>query len=135
VSEEKDKVSMKKIALQFLIRHWKEILLVLLSAGIFFKMQSDMNEIQKAYEAAKESYEQQILGLQEIHDEEIQKREEALQTYRDALDTLERQYREEQRRIEERTEERREDLEESHSERPTEIIDEIEQQFGFEYVE
>ena len=94
-----------------------------------------MNETQKAQEAAKESYEQQILGLQEIHDEEIQKREEALQTYRDALDTLERQYREEQQRIEERTEERREDLEESHSERPTEIIDEIEQQFGFEYVE
>lgn len=132
---QEEKVSMKKIAVQLLIKHWKEILLVLLSVGIFFKMQSDMNEIQKAYEAAKESYEQQIQGLQDIHDEELQKREEAILVYQRALDTLERQYREDLRQIEERTEEDREILEESHTERPSEIIEEIEQQFGFEYVE
>ena len=107
----------------------------MLSAVIFFKMQSDMNELQKAYETAKESYEQQIQGLQDIHDKELEKREQALETYREALELLERQYRGEQRRIEERTEERREDLEESHSERPQEVIDEIISQFGFEYVE
>ena len=66
---------------------------------------------------------------------ELKKREEALQTYRDALELLERQYREEQERIDERTEERRESLEESHSERPQDVIDEIISQFGFEYVE
>ena len=128
-------VTVKKVALQFFLKHWKEILLVLLSAVIFFKMQSDMNELQKAYETAKQSYEQQIQGLQDIHDKELEKREQALKTYREALELLERQYRDEQQRIEERTEERREDLEESHSERPQEIIDEIISQFGFEYVE
>jgi len=127
--------TIKKTALQFLLKHWKEVLLVLLSVIIFFKMQSDMNELQKAYETAKQSYEQQIQGMQDIHDKELKKREEALRTYREALELLERQYREEQDRIEERTEERRESLEESHSERPQDVIDEIISQFGFEYVE
>ena len=94
-----------------------------------------MNEIQKAYEAAKESYETQIEGLREIHDKELQEREEALQTYRAAIDTLERLHREGLREIEERTREDRTALEEDHTERPVEIINEIEQQFGFEYVE
>ena len=98
-------------------------------------MQSDINELQKAYDAARESYETQISGLQDIHKEEITMREKALQTYRDALDTLERQYREEQERIKERTEQRRETLTENHVERPTEVINEIQKQFGFEYVE
>ena len=70
-----------------------------------------------------------------LYEIELKKREEALRTYREALELLERQYREEQDRIEERTEERRESLEESHSERPQDVIDEIISQFGFEYVE
>ena len=130
-----EKVSMQKAILQFLVKHWKEILLILLSAGIFFKMQSDMNELQKAYDAAKESYEKQIVGLQEIHERELKEREAALETYRNALEVLEREYRADLRRIEENTEKERETFEESHTERPTEIIQEIEQQFGFEYVE
>ena len=132
---EAEKTSMQTVILKFVLRHWKEILLIVLSGAIFFKMQSDMNELQKAYDAAKQSYEQQIEGLQDIHDKELQEREKALQTYRDALELLEKQYREDRERIEERTEERREDLEESHSERPQEVIDEIVNQFGFEYVE
>lgn len=126
---------MKKVILQFLLRHWKEILLVAFSCAIFFKMQSDMNELQKAYDTARESYKQQIEGMQDIHDKELQEREKALQAYREALVLLEKQYEEEKARIDERTEERREDLEESHSERPQEVIEEIIEQFGFEYVE
>ena len=132
---ESEETSMKKVILQLLLKHWKEILLVVLSCAIFFKMQSDMNELQKAYDTARESYEQQIEGLQDIHDKELAEREKALQTYRDALALLEKQYEEEKARIDERTVERREDLEESHSERPQEVIEEIVEQFGFEYVE
>tara|TARA_B000000557_G_scaffold98860_1_gene80089 strand:- start:20795 stop:21202 length:408 start_codon:yes stop_codon:yes gene_type:complete len=135
MSDEAQTKSMQQAILKFLLSHWKEVLLLLLSVGIFFKMQSDINELQKAYDAARESYETQISGLQDIHKEEITMREKALQTYRDALDTLERQYREEQERIKERTEQRRETLTENHVERPTEVINEIQKQFGFEYVE
>jgi TolA-binding protein len=132
---ENEKASMKKAILQFLIKHWKEILLVFLSAAIFFKMQSDMNELQKAYESAKISYETQIQGLQDIHTEELREREEALRQYQEELERIEEKYREGLREIEERTEEDIEDLEESHTDRPDEIISEIETQFGFEYVE
>ena len=130
-----DFVTVKKAVLQFCLKHWKEILLVLLSAGIFFKMQSDMNELQKAYETARESYEKQISGLQENHEEEIMKREAAMQTYRDNLEELQRKYQEDLQRLRQQANQRQEDLTDTHTERPAEIISEIENQFGFEYVE
>ena len=132
---ENEKTSMQKAVLQFLVKHWKEILLLFLSAAIFFKMQSDMNELQKAYESAKISYETQIQGMQDIHSEELREREQALREYQDELERIEEKYREGLREIEEKTEEDIEELQETHVERPTEIIEEIERQFGFEYVE
>jgi len=133
VSEET--TSMKKVILQFFIRHWKEVLLVILSVGIFFKMQSDMNELQKAYESAKESYEQQIEGLQDIHEEELRARQEALERYETELERIQEEYQREIAAIERQIRRSERELESNHTEAPQEVIDEIVNQFGFEYVE
>tara|TARA_E500000331_G_C17243519_1_gene708088 strand:+ start:1659 stop:2039 length:381 start_codon:yes stop_codon:yes gene_type:complete len=126
---------MKKIILQFFVKHWKEVLLVLLSAGIFFKMQSDMNELQKVYEAARESYEQQIEGLQDIHEDELKARQEALDRYESELERIREKYAQDLRDIERKVEREERELESDHTEAPQEVIDEIVNQFGFEYVE
>tara|TARA_R100000388_G_scaffold91588_2_gene73762 strand:- start:310 stop:705 length:396 start_codon:yes stop_codon:yes gene_type:complete len=125
----------KKAVLQFGLKHWKEILLVVLSAAIFFKMQSDMNELQKAYDTAKQSYEQQIEGMQDIHKEELKAREEALQRYEEELEKIRKEYQKDLEKIEKDARQNQQDLEESHTEAPQEVIDEIISQFGFEYVE
>lgn len=130
-----EKASMKKVALQFLLKHWKEALLILLSVGIYFKMQSDMNELQKVYETARESYEQQIEGMQEIHQEELRARQEALERYESELQRIEEKYARDLRAIEREVREDERELESDHTEAPQEVIDEIVNQFGFEYVE
>ena len=128
-------ITVKKAALQFFLKHWKEILLVMLSAVIFFKMQSDMNELQKAYETAKQSYEEQIEGLQDIHQEELRARQEALEKYEQELERIQEEYARDLEQIERDARRDQQELEESHTEAPQEVIDEIINQFGFEYVE
>lgn len=128
-------VTVKKAVLQFGLKHWKEILLVLLSAVVFFKMQSDMNELQKAYDTAKQSYQQQIEGMQNIHKEEIKAREEALERYEEELERIRKEYQQDLEQIEKDARQSQQELEESHTEAPQEVIDEIISQFGFEYVQ
>ena len=128
-------ITVKKAALQFFLKHWKEILLVMLSAVIFFKMQSDMNELQKAYETAKQSYEQQIEGLQDIHEEELRARQEALEKYEQELERIQEEYAQDLEQIERDARRNQQELEDNHAEAPQEVIDEIINQFGFEYVE
>ena len=133
--QSKEKAPVKKIILQLLIKHWKEILLVLLSMGIFFKMQSDMNEIQKAYDAARESFEQQIEGLQNIHQEELRQRQEAIERYETELQRIQEEYAKDLEKIEREVRRSERELESDHTEAPQEVINEIIEQFGFEYVE
>jgi len=125
----------KKTILLFLAKHWKEIALIVLSAVVIGKMQYDMNEMQKAYAAAKESYEQQIIGLTEIHDRELKEREEALADYEKHIAKIEKDYREGLRNAERDAQRDEHRYEREHTEAPAELIAEIEGQFGFEYVE
>lgn len=126
---------MQTAVLKFFLKHWKELLLVVLSAAVIFKMQSDMNELQKAYEAARQSYEQQIEGLQDIHQEELRARQEALEKYEQEIERIQKEYKRDLENIEREIVRDRRELEENHSEAPQEVIDEVINQFGFEYVE
>ena len=103
--------------------------------GIFFKMQSDMNEIQKAYDAARESFEQQIEGLQNIHQEELRQRQEAIERYETELQRIQEEYAKDLEKIEREVRRSERELESDHTEAPQEVINEIIEQFGFEYVE
>tara|TARA_B100000131_G_scaffold249368_1_gene242615 strand:- start:60 stop:470 length:411 start_codon:yes stop_codon:yes gene_type:complete len=126
--------------LGWLQKNWKLVAILALSTGLWVKMRYDYKQLQNAYETTQQSLQNQIEGLQSIHAEELRQKESALQTYRDALDTLERQYREEQARIENDIEEEKEEIieeiEERHqfSENKEELADRIEDTLGFEYV-
>jgi hypothetical protein len=63
-------------------------------------MRYDYKQLENTYEASQQSLQNQIDGLQEIHAEELERKEQALRTYRDALELLERQYEKERGQIE-----------------------------------
>ena len=126
---------MQKIILQFLKNHWKEVALVVLSAIVIGKMQYDMNELQKVYAAARVSYEEQIVGLQKIHDQELEERERALEQYEKEMARIEREYRKGLQEAQRKADRDERTFERNHTEAPAELIAEIENQFGFEYVE
>ena len=115
--------------------HWKEVALVVLSAIVIGKMQYDMNELQKVYAAARVSYEEQIVGLQKIHDQELEERERALEQYEKEMARIEREYRKGLQEAQRKADRDERTFERNHTEAPAELIAEIENQFGFEYVE
>ena len=76
----------------FIKKNWKEITIVILLLAVIGKMRYDYKQLENTYEASQQSLQNQIDGLQEIHAEELERKEHALQQYRDALDLLETEY-------------------------------------------
>ena len=111
--------------LAFALKYWKEILVVLSLSLVTLKTRMDYNALNKAYEISQNEMELQINTLRDIHEEELDRRDEALQTYRDAIEDLHRRYLDSQTEIEEDREERAEEYERQFSQ----------DKEGLEYVE
>lgn len=122
-------------ALPFVIKHWKILLILALSVALFLKMRADYRAMETAYEARIQSSEAQIEGLKEIH--KVQMRE--MQVLMDALladlQRLEDENERAREELAERHEERIDEIEREWSEHPEGVAEQIEQEFGFEYVE
>ena len=122
-------------ALKFIIKHWKEILMVALLLAVVGKFRYDHKQLQLAYETSQQSLEEQIAGLKDIHHREIERREEALQSYKDALAELESNYMQSQLALErQKRETRRQHVEDFSGDREQLIVD-IEDIFGFTHVD
>ena len=121
-------------------KNWKEITIIILLLTVIGKMRYDYRQLENAYEASQQSLQNQIDGLQEIHAEELERKEQALQNYRDALDLLERQYEEERGKIEIVVEERIVEIEttidnrKQFTENKEELAEQVTDTFGFQYV-
>jgi hypothetical protein len=119
----------------FLAKYWKEIALAALLFAVCFFWWQDHNSLVKAYDASVESYEERIKGLTESHDRELERKDTALQEYREKLDSLEFEYEEFKRNIAVVKTERVNELVTLRRDDPEQLIEEIEQIFGFRYVE
>ena len=120
---------------KFVIKYWKEILTAALLLAVIGKFRYDHKQLQLAYETSQQSLEEQIAGLKDIHHRELQRRDEALQDYRDALAQLERNYLESQLELEgQKRETRRQHVDDFTGDREQLIID-IEETFGFTHVD
>jgi exonuclease VII large subunit len=126
--------------LAFVKKNWKEITIIVLLLTVIGKMRYDYKQLQNTYETSQQSLQNQIDGLQEIHAEELEKKEQALQQYRDALDLLEREYEKERGKIELVVEERVVEIEttidnrKQFTENKEELAEQVEDTFGFQYV-
>ena len=121
-------------------KNWKEITIIILLLTVIGKMRYDYRQLENAYEASQQSLQNQIDGLQEIHAEELEKKEHALRTYRDALDLLEKQYEQDSAEVEVVVEERIVEIETTidnrrqFTENREELAEQITETFGFQYV-
>ena len=126
--------------LGFVKKNWKEITIVILLLTVIGKMRYDYKQLDNTYEASQQSLQNQIDGLQDIHAEELQRKEQALQTYREALELLERQYEQERAEVEVVVEERIIEIETTidnrrqFTENKEELAEQITDTFGFQYV-
>ena len=125
--------------LAFVKRNWKEITIIILLLTVIGKMRYDYGQLESAYEVSQESLQNQIEGLQAIHTEELERKEQALQNYREALDLLEREYEKERGEIKIVVDERIVEIEtiidsrKQFTENKQELADKIEEAFGFQY--
>jgi septal ring factor EnvC (AmiA/AmiB activator) len=127
-------VSTQQLVVQFLLKNWKGILIVVLSLVVMGKMRYDYKQMQAAYEASEQSLQAQIAGLQEIHKQQIADMEESLQVYKDTLDQIERDYQESQEELLEVIESRKEEYGRQFSQDPDELAETIMYMYGFDYV-
>ena len=120
--------------------NWKEITIIILLLTVIGKMRYDYKQLENAYQTSQQSLQNQIDGLQDIHAEELERKEQALQTYREALELLERQYEEERGAIEIVVDERIVEIEttidnrKQFTENKEELAEQVTDTFGFQYV-
>tara|TARA_R100001509_G_scaffold54467_1_gene29834 strand:+ start:1840 stop:2223 length:384 start_codon:yes stop_codon:yes gene_type:complete len=127
-------VSWSKI-LQFALKNWKEIAVVLSLLAVSIKTQMDYRALNKAYEISKEETRERIEALQDIHSEEIARREHAIDTYKKALKDLRKNYEESKEQLEKEKQKRLETYEKLFSQDKEALSNEIIDTFGFEFVE
>ena len=126
--------------LGFIKKNWKEIIIIILLLTVIGKMRYDYKQLENSYQTSQQSLQSQIEGLQEIHAEELERKEHALRTYREALELLEREYDRERDQIEVVVEERIVEIESTidnrrqFTENKEELAEQVTDTFGFQYV-
>lgn len=125
----------KQKILEFALKNWKEILIIFSLSLVVLKTHMDYRALNKAYEASKQEMQLQINSLRDIHAEEIKQREEALQTYRDTIDSLQEDYTNAQEELKEEKQKRTRDYTRKYSQDKEGLANEIINAYGFELVE
>tara|TARA_R110000824_G_scaffold381817_1_gene574804 strand:- start:1658 stop:2068 length:411 start_codon:yes stop_codon:yes gene_type:complete len=121
-------------------KNWKEIAIIILLLTVIGKMRYDYKQLENTYQTSQQSLQNQIEGLQNIHTEELQRKEQALQNYRQALDLLEREYEKERGEIKIVVDERIIEIETTidnrrqFTENKEELAGQVADTFGFQYV-
>ena len=121
--------------LPFVIKHWKVLLIIALSAALFWKMRADYKAMETAYEARIQSSEAQIEGLKEIHRVQMKEMEVLMDALLADLERIEEDYDRARDELDERTRNRIDEIEREWSDHPEGVAEQIKKEFGFEYVE
>lgn len=125
----------KQKILAFCLKHWKELVIVLCLSTIAFKTHMDYRTLSKTYEISKQEMEIQITSLRDIHAQEIQKREEALEDYKEALEEIQRSHAEAQEQLELEKIKKKSAYLRQFSQDKEGLANEIINAYGFELVE
>ena len=121
--------------MNFISTYWKEVAIACLLFVISFLWWQDHRSLVNAYDASVESYETRIRELSESYQREAVRKDEALQEYKQKLYILESEYMDFKENMERLKDERVEEIVTLRQENPGQLISEIENRFGFEYVE
>ena len=124
----------KKQLLQFAIKNWKAILIVLLCLVVAMKSRHDYNLMQKAYETQNESHQAQIEGLKEIHKQEIREKQLLMESHLESIAAIEEDYEDALEMIDQLRLDKKGEYKNKFNQDREQLIKDIEQKFGIEYV-
>ncbi len=102
---------------------------------LFFMTRNDYAALKKSMDVMSESYEEQLAFLQSLHEEEIERRDNAIALYEQILLDMEERHKEDLEAIANAKEKDIRNNIRNFEEQPEELAQEIESLFGFEYVE
>ena len=83
---------LKKKVLEFALKNWKAILIVLLLLVVVLKTRYDYHLMESAYQTQIESTEAQIEGLKAIHKKEIEEKQLLMESFLTSLANVEEEY-------------------------------------------
>ena len=121
--------------LKFALKNWKELLIIASLSLVALKSRMDYNALRKAYEISKEETEERIEALQYIHSEELARRDQALQDYKDTIEGIEEEYEKTRAELAREKQKKTKRYEEQFSQDKEGLANEIISTFGFELVE
>ena len=120
-----------EVIVKFVLNNWKQILFGVLLLALMAKFRYDYHQLEKAYETSQQSLEEQIAGLKDIHKRELERRDEAIEKYRDALEQLEESYLDSQVELERERNKYKKDRVKDFKTAPDALSKDIEEAFGF----
>ena len=124
----------RKQILEFVISHWKEILIVVLAIVVVAKTRYDYNLMQKTYKTQIESAQSQIEGLKEIHKQEIKEKQLLMESHLESIAEIEKDYEDALDMIDELRQDKAGKYRNKFNSDREELIKDIESKFGIEYV-
>ena len=124
----------KKQVLDFVIKNWKMILIASLLFAFALKNKRDYGLMQKAYQTQLESHQAQIEGLKEIHKQEIREKQRLMESHLESIAAIEEDYENALEMINELREDKVGKYRNKFNSDREQLIKDIEQKFGIEYV-
>ena len=125
---------LKKKVLEFALKNWKAILIVVLLLVVVLKTRYDYHLMEDAYQTRIDSTEAQIEGLKDIHEQEIHEKQLLMESYLEEIASLEREYEITLKELDEEQERKTREYGRKFSEDKEGLIKDIETTLGLEYV-
>lgn len=123
------------MVLKYVLKHWKELLIATLFLILWIKSRIDYSQLKALEEQREEAYEKSMDELKANYEKRIEDQKQAQLEYKKEVEIILEHYRERVDNIEIKTKEKKNDYTILLKEKPQTLIKEIEQKFGFTYVE
>jgi len=118
----------------FVAKNWQTLALIAFIV-FFFLSKNDYGALKKSMEVMTVSYQEQLATMERLHKKEIQLREASIAKYEKEIADLTREYDSALEDLQNSKEEEIIRIERDFEEQPERLAEEIENQFGFSYVE
>jgi hypothetical protein len=117
----------------FLRKYWQVPFLVLytLVLAVVFRRK---DSVTKVLEIQNDSYRKQLDAINDAHDQEIKKRDEILQTYKNVIDQLQKKYTNDTLELDNKKKRDIKRIVEEYSDDPDGLAMKLAEKYGFEYV-
>jgi len=123
------------MVLSYVLKHWKELLIAALFLVLWLKSRIDYASLKELEQQRIEAHEESMQNLKDNYNKRIEDQKKAHEKYKEDVDIILEHYGKRVDDLEFKTSEKKDEYENILREKPETLIKEIEQKFGFKYVE